>query len=49
MTFFYYVVKDLRQLHSDYVRERVEPTLREWGVTWFVDIDPKDWKNVQLY
>ena len=46
---WYYLKKDLRTFHETYIMKKVNPILREYKITFYVDMDPKDWGKVKLH
>jgi len=49
MKYFHYAIKDARLMYDKKLRKKVEKVLREYEMTFWVDMDPKDWTKVTLY
>ena len=45
----HYAVKDARLWYDKKLRSKVENYLRKYEITFFVDMDPKDWSKVKLF
>ena len=47
--FFHYALKDARLWYDKNHRKHFETFLRDYKLTFWVDMDPKDWSKVKLY
>lgn len=42
------IKKEVRGWYDKNVRDKIEPTLRQYKITYIVDLDPLDFDNIRL-